>query len=715
MTPKKRSLSHLLLVIAAVTLTVLAPRPAQAAGTLISAPARVDMVHDAARDILYITSGSSVLRYQLSTNTFLTPYTLSGNLLGLDLAPDGNTLIVADSTHSSTQLWVHVINLQTGVATKAYFPLDFGEGGTWTVAFGNDGAALISSRYEGSGWTPLRRYHPGTGATTVIGSEVRQDTMLTASADGSVIGFAESNSSDGPWGRYRVSDGNLVERSGYTDGTSWFNYEIGVNKDGSQFAIPTYGGTFIYDAAYQKIKTIGVYAGGQPIGVVYHPTQNIVYFPWVGTREIRAFDTSTWEQLATYDFEYTFQNNGNDAFNDGRMKISRDGTLLFATVGGGVRYYRLPKPGGPSITSFTPASGRTGTTVIIYGTNFTSATNVRFNGTPASFTIDSATRITATVPAGAGSGPIQVTNPIDSINSTTNFIVDNVDPSIAISKPAADATLYNELSAINGTCRDNNGGSGIARVDLFLTRPVGTTGNVEYWNGNAWVSASSPLTTVLTPTSGGFAWKRAAGLPTGFNLATGSYSILVRAWDAAGNTNAATRDFNVIADVSPPTVIITGPRNGGSITSLSAIRGTAADGTDPNSTSGVDRVKVLLYRANPFNETYEYWTGSSWGGRTWLATTLTEAATGWAWKRDTDLPTGGQLPPGTYYLKAQAFDLARNASQITFSSFQVTSTTAPSASTTAAHFSGYQRKTYNLAALVRSTAFSSTERFQPIK
>jgi hypothetical protein len=39
--------------------------------TFIPAPARVDMVHDAQRDILYITSGSQVLRYDVAFASFI--------------------------------------------------------------------------------------------------------------------------------------------------------------------------------------------------------------------------------------------------------------------------------------------------------------------------------------------------------------------------------------------------------------------------------------------------------------------------------------------------------------------------------------------------------------------------------------------------------------------------------------------------------------------
>src|SRR4051812_45649292 len=67
-------------------------KPAISTGpTLIPAPNRADMVYDQGRDILYITSGNQVLRYQLASDSFLTPFQLSGNLMGLDLSPDGNT------------------------------------------------------------------------------------------------------------------------------------------------------------------------------------------------------------------------------------------------------------------------------------------------------------------------------------------------------------------------------------------------------------------------------------------------------------------------------------------------------------------------------------------------------------------------------------------------------------------------------------------------
>ncbi|WP_460503929.1 IPT/TIG domain-containing protein, partial [Hymenobacter agri] len=68
-------------------------------------------------------------------------------------------------------------------------------------------------------------------------------------------------------------------------------------------------------------------------------------------------------------------------------------------------------PPAPTLTGISPGSSPVGTTVIITGTNLTGATAVNFNGTSATFTVNSATQITALVPTGATSGPVTVATP----------------------------------------------------------------------------------------------------------------------------------------------------------------------------------------------------------------------------------------------------------------------------------------------------------------
>ncbi len=344
---------------AAIALCVSA---AWASGTFIAAPNRTDMVIDNARQMIYVANGAQVLRYDLSCDCQATPITLGGALKGMDLSPDGNTLAVADETNDGTYAWVHLVNLDTLSDNKVTVPLAsiYGyieEVGTFSVAYAYDGTLLTTSQFPGSGWVPLRKLDPATNTWTVLAS-VRQDSMLVPSANRKVIGFAESNISDGEWGVYHADTGEIDRRQGYTDGTSAFNYEMTTNADGSQFAIPTYYGTYVYNSSYQKVATLGTYAGAQPIGGTYDPVRPLLYLPWTTTSEVRIYDTTTLTQVGSYDVGDVFNNVGNGAFVQGRTRMASDGSILAVSVTGGVQYINLYAPVQANPVNETSDGGR---------------------------------------------------------------------------------------------------------------------------------------------------------------------------------------------------------------------------------------------------------------------------------------------------------------------------------------------------------------------
>ncbi|MFQ5639638.1 MAG: IPT/TIG domain-containing protein, partial [bacterium] len=90
----------------------------------------------------------------------------------------------------------------------------------------------------------------------------------------------------------------------------------------------------------------------------------------------------------------------------------------------------------PMITSFTPASGLFGSEVTINGFNFTTATDVSFNGTPASFIIDSDTLVRAQVPVNSTPGKISITNPDGTSASAQDFMV-ILPPTVTLFSPAS--------------------------------------------------------------------------------------------------------------------------------------------------------------------------------------------------------------------------------------------------------------------------------------
>jgi YD repeat-containing protein len=80
----------------------------------------------------------------------------------------------------------------------------------------------------------------------------------------------------------------------------------------------------------------------------------------------------------------------------------------------------------PIISTFSPTSGVTGTSVVIQGAGYSSTpaqNTVKFNGVTATVTSSTATQIVTTVPVGATTGPIAVTVSGNTATSSSSFTV----------------------------------------------------------------------------------------------------------------------------------------------------------------------------------------------------------------------------------------------------------------------------------------------------
>src|SRR5438046_4600331 len=190
----------------------------------------------------------------------------------------------------------------------------------------------------------------------------------------------------------------------------------------------------------------------------------------------------------------------------------------------------------PTITSFTPASGPVGTSVTISGTNFTGASAVLFNGTSASFTVNSATAITATVPAGATSGPISVTTADSTASSAGSFTVgDTTPPTVTIDQAAGQADPTNS-SPINFTAVFSKPVSGFTGAGVTISGTAGGTKTVTVTGGpTIYTVAVSGMTTSGTVL---------ASIPAGV------------ASDAAGNLNTASTSTDNSVTFTPVSPIV---------------------------------------------------------------------------------------------------------------------------------------------------------------
>jgi uncharacterized repeat protein (TIGR03803 family) len=100
----------------------------------------------------------------------------------------------------------------------------------------------------------------------------------------------------------------------------------------------------------------------------------------------------------------------------GRIEVVTPGATLYSNI--------APFRVLPTIASFTPNSGPPGTVVVITGSGLLTTSRVTFyNRVQASFTVNSDTQVTVTVPAGAQTGAIQVTTSGGTVTSVETFTV----------------------------------------------------------------------------------------------------------------------------------------------------------------------------------------------------------------------------------------------------------------------------------------------------
>jgi len=180
----------------------------------------------------------------------------------------------------------------------------------------------------------------------------------------------------------------------------------------------------------------------------------------------------------------------------GRVKTVRSASgevaeYVYDSVGNIVEVRRIAS-GELAVTGFDPASGAVGTGVVINGSGFsaTAANNsVTFNGTATTVTSATTTRLTATVPIGAITGPIAVTVGASTATSRDLFTVvsgagrlpptiTNFTPNIGPAGTSVAVTGTNFDTAVGATRVELNGTQATSSVasasSLTMTVPAKT-------------------------------------------------------------------------------------------------------------------------------------------------------------------------------------------------------------------------------------------------
>jgi large repetitive protein len=142
----------------------------------------------------------------------------------------------------------------------------------------------------------------------------------------------------------------------------------------------------------------------------------------------------------------------------------------------------------PSITRFTPTSGKVGTKVTITGKNLTGATAVRIGGLKTPYKVSSATKITATVPGPAATGVVTVTTKGGTAVSAKRFTVSaaaapaSTLPAATVYAPNGSGTLTASTTSVSAGSTGNTiaftytaDAGGMFNGSIVITVPTGWT------------------------------------------------------------------------------------------------------------------------------------------------------------------------------------------------------------------------------------------------
>jgi uncharacterized repeat protein (TIGR03803 family) len=193
-------------------------------------------------------------------------------------------------------------------------------------------------------------------------------------------------------------------------GTTFYG---GLGNAGTVFRMTPAGKlTTLYSFCYQPGCT------GGPAASLIQATDGNLY----GTAGDAIFEITTAGKLTTL---FTTDDAQGEILNG--LLQGTNGILYGTAAYGGASFdgavFSLAVGLGPFVEA-RPTSGKVGSSVVILGNNLKGATGLSFDGTPAVFTVVSATEIKTNVPADAASGVIQVTTATETLNSNVPFRVE---------------------------------------------------------------------------------------------------------------------------------------------------------------------------------------------------------------------------------------------------------------------------------------------------
>ena len=420
-----------------------------------------------------------------------------GNFYGTapNLDDGTNTGVVYKTTSAGKYTTLHVFDFTVGYNPNA--PLIQGSDGNYygtTTLGGKTVAPTCVAAFASSTCGTVFKITPA-GSVTFIYEFAKTDGAgpigpVIQGADGNFYGTTSEGGTSGLGVVFKLTSAGVLtvlhDFNG-TDGETPYAGLVQAN-DGNFYGVASAGGTLGYgtifkitstsDHTFSVIYNFDNTHGATPEVALFQHTNGILYGDTdtgdthgggvfyslnIGAAEFAKLQTTSGKVGSTVSIlGQGFTGTTAVSFNGVKattFSISSD-TYLTANVPTGAKTgtVTVTRPGGnlasiqqfkvtPTLRSFSPNSGPIGTVVTLNGTGLTQTTKVTFGGVKATtFTVNSDSQVTATVPSGAKTGKITVTTTGGSATSSSSF---NVTPTISIFAPASGKV--GTVVTINGT------------------------------------------------------------------------------------------------------------------------------------------------------------------------------------------------------------------------------------------------------------------------
>ncbi len=298
--------------------------------------------------------------------------------------------------------------------------------------------------------TTLNEFHGPDGETPYGG--------LTLGVDGNLYGTAAFGGANGYGTFFKITPAGVLTVLHVFEGIDGANptAKLVQASNGNFYGTTSYGGVnytcfqgcgTVFEATPAGVVTVlhsfdGT-DGANPESVLVQATDGNLYGTAAGNVNFECTEVPSPEACGTifqittggaFTLLHTFS--GDDGANPiGGLVQATNGTFYGTTYVGGTgttcnntsptcqgTVYSLSMGLGPFVAAVPPRDA-VGHNLIILGSDLTGATSVTFNGTPATFTVVSATEIKTSVPVGATTGPLVVTTPGGTLSSNVIFRV----------------------------------------------------------------------------------------------------------------------------------------------------------------------------------------------------------------------------------------------------------------------------------------------------